>query len=388
VVTRCNSVVRLTDDFEDGVDANFRWAASYSNPGASFAETGGDLVLTPATNAGSNYTGYVSTLFYDLRGQRMWTEVSQLPNAGVELGIGANYDDGGTSWIHLALDSGQIRATQTVMGVYSNLIETSYDVSQRFLGIREDQGHLLFETSADGVTFTTFFDAPVPFDVSLLRPYLFAGTYNPVANPGVVHFASFHGDAVTAPASQACGVSTLMDTFDDGVTDHRWERSYNDPCCTASESGGALALTSNGSNGYAARRSAAGYSLVEDAVTWALPTGPQPSSNVYADLGIEAAGNNLIALQIKDTQLNCWIRKNALPSDDLNGTRNPGENFFRIRHTGGQIFFEASTDRITWRLLRQAAEPFPVDEVSVKLELGSPTNTNPSSASFDDLGIP
>ncbi|HET9993598.1 MAG TPA: hypothetical protein VFQ65_33905, partial [Kofleriaceae bacterium] len=38
----------------------------------------------------------------------------------------------------------------------------------RYFGLSERDGRLYWETSRDGVTFDAFYDAPTPFDVSLV----------------------------------------------------------------------------------------------------------------------------------------------------------------------------------------------------------------------------
>src|ERR1700689_645172 len=77
-VPTCNPIDRISDDFEDGVQDPVLWGASYE-AGATYAETGGDLVITPPTNVtGNAYAGYRTLRFYDLRAHRVIAEVAEI----------------------------------------------------------------------------------------------------------------------------------------------------------------------------------------------------------------------------------------------------------------------------------------------------------------------
>src|SRR4051812_37762422 len=56
----CNSIARLADDFEDGVQ-DPAWEYSFANVGTGLSETGGDVVVGPANNVAGAYAGYVAS---------------------------------------------------------------------------------------------------------------------------------------------------------------------------------------------------------------------------------------------------------------------------------------------------------------------------------------
>lgn len=74
-----------------------------------------------------------------------------------------------------------------------NVLATApYDpVAHRWLGVREEDGWLYFETSADGVAFVPFHAAVTPFDVSDTTVGIAAGNFDPLGQDSSVSFGQF-----------------------------------------------------------------------------------------------------------------------------------------------------------------------------------------------------
>ena len=362
----CNAITRFADDFADGVDAGEHWKSSYADPGTSYAEVAGEVILTPATGISGSYAGYKTLRAYDLRGHRAFAKNTQLANAGVQNGISVEDDAG--DFLHVVVASGSLSAVTNVNSVFTTIASSAYDAAQVYWGIEERSGTILFETSADGVTFTTFAQTPSPFDMSLVKFTMFVGSGGSVASPGTAHFTAYNGGVADGEA--ACAASTLSDRFDGSARAPTWGNGYDDTaCCTQMQAGGTVTLGSNGQLGYTAYRTLAGYSLTNDQVNVTIPSGPAAASTFYGDLHIIVDTNNTLSLQVTATQ---WK-----PGSTVAGTqtlspvaRQLGENYIRIRDSSGMVNFEASTDKVAWRSLLVLPEPFAVDDVLVALEAG------------------
>jgi hypothetical protein len=376
----CNGIDRIADDFEDGVQGDI-WDAAYASAGTSYAETGGELVLTLAPNAAA-YVGYSATYFYDLRNNRTFAELVQAPGPGAVAGLSADYTQ--LQYLHINVRDGVVTASQDIAGTFSVVATIPYDAAMhRFLGFEERDGQLYFETSADGVTFTPFTQEADPFDLSLMRPEVYAGTQTPVPSPGVARFGSFNG---TATGLGGCPISTLVDHFDDGIVPgHEWENSYVDPCCTDSETGGVLAITTDGSVGQTARRSSAGYDLREGHIAVAVTMAPTGSAR--AGLVITRANGDNVIYDVRATTIAASKTIGGTNTTVFSVPRDASLRYIQIRESGGTLYLEASPDRTAWQPMYSTPLPFAVDDVGVTLQGGiGGTAGAADSMAFDDLG--
>ena len=66
----------------------------------------------------------------------------------------------------------------------------------------------------------------------------------------------------------------------------------------------------------------------------------------------------------------------------------PNDDYLRLREAAGQLYFEASADRVTWRVLDQQPTPLDLSDIVVGLEAGNGGNSTPNSVAFDDLDAP
>ena len=229
-----------------------------------------------------------------MRGNRTFAEIAQVPGPGALVGIALQYDL--NNYLYIYVQDGMLTASKDVMDTFTLIGNPQVwsATADRFIAIEEQSGQLLFESSPDGITFTTFAQGAEPFDVSLLRTQLYAGTSNPVTAPGVARIASFNRPTAHAGG---CPISTLVDTFSDGAQGHDWLNSYAAGCCTMTETAGAVHIATTGTAGFAARMSSAGYDLRGDHLTVELPMGP--TANMLGSLRIDLDPNNSIELQVR-----------------------------------------------------------------------------------------
>jgi len=143
------------DGFGDGTFDPF-WQGPIVNGVATAAETGGQLRLT--VQGGASIT-VQSAALGDRKNTLARFEVAQISGAASEvlLGIGS-----GANRAVFAVNGTLIgaRLDQGAPGVTQAIRAFSQDV--RFVQIREEQGSLFWEASADGVTFGPFVSQPTP----------------------------------------------------------------------------------------------------------------------------------------------------------------------------------------------------------------------------------
>lgn len=374
-------MARLADDFEDGVQNVSLWEASYVDSGTSYAESGGNLVITPAPNTAGAYAGYRSQRFYDLRGQRIVVEVAQVASGTATTALAVEYRKGTHTGI--SVENGQLHATVTIASSYSRLASTPYDpVRHRYWAVEERAGQIYFETSSNGSTFDVLLEVPEPFDVSLVRGTLFAGTAAAIATPGEARFAVLNGGII---ASAACPASSFVERFEvDNV--HSWETQSSDPCCAQSVIGGKLQMSTDGASGYTVRRSSQGFDLRDGAV--AVTVGAPSVVGYHAALRASHDNANDIGLQFSATTFDYFFSVGGVVTYG-SAARSASEVHLRLREATGTTYFETSVDKLMWRQLAQISDPLPLDDVTIDLQAGVfAAPTTPDSVTFDDLGVP
>lgn len=340
----CNSFDRFADDFDDGITDRANWNP-YADTGTSYAEQGGDLVLTPAANTSAIiYTGYQTKHAYDLRDTRVVAQYTQVPNGGAGIGIDVRLS--GTEYVTVNVYNNMMFASQTTVGTYTTLAQIPFDSANRFWAVAERGGRIYYETSQDGVTFTPFHDIAEPFSSQSVRVHLFAGTELSIASPGVARFAAFNPGKVPRAG---CPISTFTDDFADGLQGG-WDEII-DSCCTMQESAGALTFSTSGASGHAVRTSRAGYDLRNGEVTVRVSGGPSQTSAFDARLFVHVTDQNEVDLRIGGAAVTARTIINGTPNN-VGVARTGSENYLRIRETAGTLFFETSPDKSAWEIGR------------------------------------
>ena len=335
-------------------------------------------------NAVNSYVGLVSGRYYDLRGSRVFVGLQHPANAKTTTGIGINIAP--KNLAHVEVQNGTVIAVREIAGAYFEAATAPYDpVAMRYLALSERNGRLYWETSRDGVAFDVLYDEPAPFDVSLVNATVFAGSATALAAPGTAVFDQFDGGTPSPVA--ACKATTLVDSFDDGVIGPLWANSFTDACCTDTESNGQVVLTSDGTAGFAGRRSSAGYDLRESAIALATK-GPQQPTKLYGALVAIIDTKNYVTLEIRDGG---GYECNAFIGGVLHQTPAPivaGDAYIRLRESGGMLAYEASADAITWRDLTTIPDPLDLSDLLIGFEIGYNMNAGANAVAFDGFNAP
>jgi hypothetical protein len=381
----CNAVTRLSDDFEDGVFDEHLWDSTFSDPGTSYAEMGGDLVLTLASNSSSTFVGYKSSVAMDIREQRIVAAISGFPavNANMGLRVESNFAQDA---VVIGTEGNTLYARKTVGGAFSVLNTIPFDTAMhRFWALSEHAGTLTWEWSQDGTSFNTLYSAPDPIDLSFKYVQVFAGTQNAIASPGTARYASFN--AGVPALSTACAPSAFMDTFDDGVTGEEW-RVFLDSCCSDAETGGHLVVSSNGTAmGTKSRRSGWGFDLRGASIGITVVEIPTNANQT----GIFAAyydAQNQLQIRVSSSAITVRIVIGGTPTNTNYALPGPAPFHVRIREAGGMVFFEATTNKqVGWSVMQMQPAPFSVDDVRISIALNA-ASLAADHITFDDLDVP
>lgn len=167
----------LVDDFDDNQRSS-AWYHGWDEPECPIQEVSGELRISCEPGLGTD-SAYVSSAAYDLTGSQVSVEIIDYPSAGSGgyMAIALVRPYFGDEYLFV-INDGELQITRTINGSGTELTSASYDGdAARFLRIREAAGIIFFEISADGSTFTSFYNEATSIDVGELWVVLFAGMY-------------------------------------------------------------------------------------------------------------------------------------------------------------------------------------------------------------------
>jgi hypothetical protein len=182
----------LTDNFDDGTRAR-AWLRSYDSPGCTLAETAGELVLKPPTNA-IGYCAYYSGSSYDMTNSAIAVEIPLMVNttSTAEVYLTAQVEDEG--YVEMGQSQGVLEFRKNKNGVTELLGAAVYSPAvHAWWRIREQGGTTYWEHSADGLAWVIGAMAtPNPIKMTAVDITLGGGAYEALPSPGEVHFDNFN----------------------------------------------------------------------------------------------------------------------------------------------------------------------------------------------------
>lgn len=378
----------LRDTFDDAVIDPVKWPDSY-DPGG-YTQTGGRARVTCATN----YNGYASASAYTL--EKSQARCQLFPPA----------DGGATAeaWAQLLITSAtpgtdaiiEVNAATGILGMqvrvgYFDAVAAAlpYDpVAHAWVRIRETGGNLLWQTSADGLTWTTRRTAASPAWVADadLQVQLLAHR-----DGGTDDFAEFDNFNV----NPATPFASLADDFSSPAVDTaKWPDNYNEA------PGGAMPDQPAGrarvpcDTDFAAYASAAIYTLASSraAVQIVPPAVGGATGSVFCQLLIisDVAGTQIV-FEI-DVSTNLLLMAVHVDFNDENpGTLpyDPAQHaWLRISETGGLLRWETSPDGRAWTTQHTETAPSWVADTNLQTQLlAYRDDGTPDYAYFDNFNI-
>lgn len=189
----------LVDDFNDGVRDTAKWqlgilsrSSSVYDPQIPVSEQGGRLSITPRSSLTvSSYNGYVSVAGWDLTGANASVEVVQITaNTAVTIiSAGINADN----WYSFRAKGSTLYLESRINGTTTSTTLSYSATLHRFWRLRHDVStdSIVFETSADGASWTARRSVARQISITALKIELVAGTTSAIASPGTALFDNF-----------------------------------------------------------------------------------------------------------------------------------------------------------------------------------------------------
>lgn len=185
----------ITDNFDDGVLDASLWGRSYQDVTSRHAEVNGQLEFQLSAGVTFDYAGYVSTSLYDYGDDRVFVEVvkanSELEGNALLL---LNTTDAHTDGPSVEFEAGNLLVRIRIADVIYDRATMPYDpIAHRWWQIRERAGRTYWETSPDGIAWTTQHDEPSAADTQTL--VTLAAGYDSLAatQDDVVRFDNLNG---------------------------------------------------------------------------------------------------------------------------------------------------------------------------------------------------
>ncbi|HEY5928372.1 MAG TPA: hypothetical protein VIV11_42090 [Kofleriaceae bacterium] len=182
----------LTDNFDDNMFNAVVWGNSYEDATSRHVEANGRLEIRMAAGSTDDWAGYVSTMTYQLAGDRAFVEVpvvnAQRGNAVFLLWTSLAKTDGPS----VEFERGRLLLRRRINDSILDRANIAYDATNhRWWQIRELAGTMYWETSPDGVTWTVRHSEPTPSATTAIV-VLAAGSGN--GDPAdLVVFDNFNG---------------------------------------------------------------------------------------------------------------------------------------------------------------------------------------------------
>ncbi len=374
----CNQVTLVADGFATATRGPL-WGSSYVNNGATTSQVSSRLRVTLAANqSAAAYAAYATDRLYDLTASRVVVNLPQMVNTAshAQAYFKVGKADGGTNLAWFEQENGTLYLRTRTAGVTSAPTTLSYSATQhRYWQFREAAGRLLFETSADGVTFTVRRDVAAPFDLTLVQVELGAGTYQAEASPGFAEFDDVNGG--TASGSY-CKAGSITDDFNDGVRDRRWSRSFTAPACVLAENAGTFVGTPPNpatAEAYCGYQSAAAFDLTGSQVEVEVTQMLNVASPALAFVKVADAQNQRgVELAVENGVLECHFWLNGSRATNGQTPWNAvTHRFWRLAESGGQLLWQTSPDGATWNTLcMRGTIGIDVDDVEIAFGVGVP----------------
>ncbi len=165
------------------------------------SETGQRLEITPRRNVNEkSYNGYVSVSNWNFTGARATVEVMQTTTNEAQTIFTLALDS--NNWFRFLAASGNLNFQTRVSGTESSVSIPADGAQQRFWRLRHDRPNdrIIFETSADGASWSVRRAVPRQIPIKGLAVELNAGTPASVAAPGTAIFDSLLLESNPTPA--------------------------------------------------------------------------------------------------------------------------------------------------------------------------------------------
>ncbi|MFS8066493.1 MAG: hypothetical protein ACMG6S_08990 [Byssovorax sp.] len=381
----------LIDDFSGGDPGEV--LAAYYGGGALASRTGGEgVVALPANSATYSWGEFDSNRAYDLRNDSLSIEVTSVSNTMTSAMVwwGVGYKD---NYVGIYEQHGVLHFEHVIAGTQTVLKTTAYNpVTHRHWRFREDGQTTYWETSSDGVSWTTATQVPTatlaPMD--LVWTWFGGGADSGEASAGELRFDRLNGGG--PPKEKWCPASTFKDDFNDGVRSRAWDRSWEDSKGMLDETGGKLVVTLvPNAEGSASYVSASAFDLTSSSLLIEVPSAVSSANGSKTRIALVGPGDQGVEISELQGQLHFSYR--VLNGWQLLGTvlyAPVQHRWWRLRESSNTLYWDTSPDGKAWLNQAQLSPvPFPIE--ALDLYVGSDgwaAQPSPGVSSFDNLNLP
>jgi subtilisin family serine protease len=376
--------ITLSDNFNDNV-RDAKWGV-LATPGSIIAEQNGRLEVTPAA-AMPNYDGYKSVTTIDLTDTRAAVEAVSVPTTNGFATFYGLTDVSGNYFLLGVVSSGTLLFQQSVGGVVTNS-SLAYNATQhRFWRFRHNRADdtVNWETSPDGVTWTTHRSIVTPFPITNLQVVLTGQKATATSPNDTVVFDNLWQEPNPTPSV------AMADNFNDNsINPQMWVISDQASPTTVSEQNGRIEVTP--------QPNTAGYNGLEVAGAFdirdkTMQVEVQPASQAgavwtYFSISLDDSNSLIFSTGANSFTLDSTVN-GVLDRTQL--TWDATIRYWRFRHDidASTVSFDTSADGATWTTRKTVAAGFALSAVRAKLGAGANTATNaaPGTATFDNFRV-
>jgi hypothetical protein len=186
--------------------------------------------------------------------------------------------------------------------------------------------------------------------------------------------AAAGGDALSVDTSMCAttsfsypAASSFADDFSTGALTDQWSPIAS---CIV-QTGGEVVATPASSGGYCHAWTNAYFHLTCDAITMKVPeiTSSEVGAQTYVYVGDEAGAPTLYWYVVVEGG-GFSLHRDPQPAIDAGAYDSVQDQWWRLRETGGSIFFETAPDGLSWVTRASAPDPMSLDKVNIAIGAG------------------
>ncbi len=281
-----------------------------------------------------------------------------------------------------------VHASKVVNGTSTDLHTATYSsTNHKFFRIREIGGNIYYDTSPDGLTWSSFASTANPFDITQVNVGQMIGTWQAESSTTTATFDNFN-------IASALPTTSLTDDWSSGgISAAKWNNWAGSQASVVSSQLQIASVLAGGYFGVDSGLSGVSLNLTGFSVSDKLiSAGNQSLASLEVMpvlITMSSASNYQLYFDISNNTLYAYKQisgtSTSLHSASYNSTTH---KYFKIRESSGTIYFDTSSDGTTWTNFTSVANPFDITHVVIGHMLGTwNAESSTTSATFDNFNI-
>lgn len=184
-------------------------------------------------------------------------------------------------------------------------------------------------------------------------------------------------------------VDSLTDNFDDNSIDNtKWTTGSSGSGSSIAETNGQLVVT--------LPSNVTGFSFVDSntldltnsSAIVECPTRPNATNGTEQALQLRLNASNYVGFKLQPNSIEMAYSVGGTPNSTFITRDDRLQHWFKIRESGGTVYWETSPDRTNWTIQRSEAAAFDLSTVKVRLHGGCwQAVASPGTAAFDNFNL-